>query len=41
MFVILAESEPGLKMIFFSGALPVLGMWAHEEHLNRVSIDSN
>lgn len=38
MFIILAESESGLTMNLFSASLPVLGMWAHEEHLDKVSI---
>lgn len=38
MFIILAESESRLAMNFFSASLPVLGMWAHEEHLDKVSI---
>jgi hypothetical protein len=37
MFIILAESVSGLTMNF-SVSLPVLGMWAHEEYLNKISI---
>ena len=36
MFIILAESEPGLAKNF-SKSLPELGMSAHEEHLDKVS----
>lgn len=39
MFIILAASESRLAMNFFSASLPVLGMWAHEEHLDEVSIE--
>jgi hypothetical protein len=37
MFIILAELESGLTMNF-SKSLPELGMSAHEEHLDKVSI---
>ena len=39
MFIILAESESGLTMNF-SKNLPELGMSAHGEYLDKVSIKS-